>query len=128
MLARLVALSTRTGSLKRMKPFTQIQERGLLALSIFGLIVPNGVFLYFSFMSPAALYAAFNNPIALVFIGEAFLLMLFFAWMIRRSGLRSPGWLAFVLMSIVGSMAFSVPAFLYLASRKARSAPNKAPS
>ena len=56
----------------------------------------------------------------MLFITEAFLLMLFFAWLIRHLGFRSPGWLAFLIMSLVGSMVFSVPAFLYLVSRKAR--------
>ncbi len=103
-----------------MKPFTTSQEKLLLALAVFGLIVPNGFFLYYSFLAPASLYAALSNPIALVFIAEAFLIMFLFAWVIRHFGFRSPGWLAFIIMSLVGSMVFSVPAFLYLASHNAR--------
>ncbi len=103
-----------------MKPFTTAQEKLLLAIAIFGLVVPNGFFLYFSLVAPAALHAALSNPIALVFITEAFLLMFLFAWVIRHLGFRSPGWLAFILMSLLGSMVFSVPAFLYLASHNAR--------
>lgn len=57
---------------------------------------------------------------ALVLITEAFLLMFLFAWLIHHLKFRSPGWLAFIVMSHVGSMVFSVPAFLYLASRNAR--------
>ena len=106
--------------LKEMKPFSRGQEKALLALAIFGIIVPNGVFLYFSLIDATALHEALNNPIALVFMTEAFLLMLLFAWLIRRLGFRSPGWLVFLIMSLVGSMVFSVPAFLYLASRRAR--------
>lgn len=103
-----------------MKPFSETQEKRLLALSIFGFVVPNGLFLYHSLVASAAYHAALANPVALVFIGEAFLLMLLFAWLIHRQGFRSPGWVAFIVMSMVGSMAFSVPAFLYLVSRKAR--------
>lgn len=103
-----------------MKPFSRTQERLLLALAVFGLIVPNGVFLYYSLVAPAALHAALRNPVALVFITEAFLLMFLFAWVIHRLGLRGPGWLGFIVMSLVGSMVFSVPAFLYLASRHAQ--------
>ena len=106
-----------------MKPFTTTQERLLLALSVFGLIVPNGFFLYYSLFAPAALHAAFSNPVALVFMTEAFLLMFLFAWVIRQSGFRSPGWLAFIIMSLFGSMVFSVPAFFYFASRNARKTP-----
>ncbi len=103
-----------------MKPFTPTQEKLLLALAVLGLIVPNGVFLYFSVVASEVLHAALSNPVALVFITEAFLLMFLFAWVIRYSRFRSPGWLAFIVLSLLGSMVFSVPAFLYLASRNAR--------
>jgi hypothetical protein len=105
-----------------MKPFTPTQEKLLLALAIFGLIIPNGFFLYYSLVSPAALHASLSNPVALVFITEAFLLMFLCAWLIHHMGLRSPGWRSFIAMSLVGSMVFSVPAFLYFASRDARKA------
>ena len=103
-----------------MKPFTETQEKLLLGLSIFGLIVPNGVFLYYAFAAQETLHSAMANPVSLVFIIEAFVLMFLFAWLIHRQGIKSPGRFAFVLMSLIGSMAFSVPACLYLASRKAR--------
>ena len=106
-----------------MKPLTTTQDRILLAFAVFGLIVPNGFFLYYSLLAPASFYAALGNPVALVFITEAFSLMILFAWVIRHWGFRSPGWLAFIMMSLVGSMVFSVPAFLFPASRKARKAP-----
>ena len=105
-----------------MKPFTESQEKLLLGLSIFGLSVPNGVFLYYAFTAPAVLQGAMANPVSLVFIVEAFVLMFLFAWLIHRQGIKSPGWFAFILMSLIGSMLFSVPACLYLASRKARQA------
>jgi len=103
-----------------MKSFTETQEKVFLALAIFGLIVPNGFFLYYLLVAPTVLHSALNDPIALVFVSEAFLLMFFFAWLIHHLGFRSPGWLAFILMSLVGSMVFSVPAFLYLTSRNTR--------
>ncbi|MDQ3545452.1 MAG: hypothetical protein M3429_02875, partial [Verrucomicrobiota bacterium] len=104
----------------RMKPFTETQENLFLGMAISGLIVPNGFFLYYSLVAPASLHAALTNPIALVFITEAFVLMFLLSWLIHRWGIRSPGWLAFIVMSLVGSMVFSVPAFLYLTSRNSR--------
>jgi hypothetical protein len=103
-----------------MKPFSITQEKLLGALAVFGLLVPNGFFLYHSLVAPTAFHAALSNPVALVFITEAFLLMFLFAWVIHHLGFRSPGGLAFIVMSLLGSMVFSVPAFLYLASRKVR--------
>jgi uncharacterized PurR-regulated membrane protein YhhQ (DUF165 family) len=101
-----------------MNTFTQVHKKLLLALAIFGMVIPNGLFLYYLFFAPEVVNAAFANPIALVFMMEALLLMILLAWLIHIAGYRSPGWLAFIIMSLLGSMAFSVPAFLYFANRK----------
>jgi hypothetical protein len=92
----------------------------LLALAVFGFLGPNGVFLYYAFAEPAIFRVAMSNPITLVYVLEAFVLVALFAWFFHRNGLRSPGWVAFVLMSLIGSLTFSVPAYLYVASRKAK--------
>lgn len=97
------------------------RERAVLAaLAIFGLVVPNGIFIWYALTPPVLVEAALRNPIALVFIAEAFFLMFLFAWPIGRLGLRRPGRLAFIAMSLIGSMAFSVPAALWLAGRSKR--------
>ncbi|MEX0681775.1 MAG: hypothetical protein WD097_10380 [Balneolales bacterium] len=103
-----------------MKPLNQAQEAALLIIAVFGLIVPNGAFLYYLFIDTSVLVMALSNPVAVVFMSEALVLMVVFAWLIHRLNFQSPGWLAFVIMSLVGSMAFSVPAYLYLISRKIR--------
>jgi hypothetical protein len=105
-----------------MKTFATTEEKLLFALAIFGLVVPNGLFIYYFLFFPAVLWASFSNPIALVFMIEAFVLMILFGWLIHYHDYRSPGWLAFIVMSLIGSMAFSVPFFLYLTSRRARNA------
>lgn len=97
--------------------FTHREAAGLAALAVFGLLVPNGVFIYFFATDPALLRAALTNPLSLVFILEAIFLMFLFAWLVGRMGLRRPSGLAFVMMSLVGSLAFSVPAVLYLAGK-----------
>lgn len=102
-----------------MKPFSILQERMLAILATFGFLVPNGIFVYAS-MQADVLRVALSNPIALMFIIEALFLMALFAWLIHRSGNKYPGWQAFIILSVLGSMAFSVPAYLYLASRRAR--------
>ncbi|MDT0630720.1 hypothetical protein RQM47_07035 [Rubrivirga sp. S365] len=84
----------------------------LWALAFVGLVGLNGPFLYYALFRPDVVAAAQQNPVALVFMAEAFVLVGFGAWGIARLGLRRPGWLAFVALSIAGSLAFSVPAFL----------------
>ena len=85
------------------------------AIGFFGL---NGVFLFYALLRPELMVAALENPISLVFVLEAFLMTGFMAWVIGRLGLKKPGWLAFVILSMVGSLAFSVPSFLLLHLRK----------
>ncbi len=89
----------------------------LLLVSLVGFIVPNGVFLWAALTDADAIRAALSNPIAFAFFLEAVLLMGLFAWLIHRSG-RRPGWLAFIVMSLAGSLAFSVPAWIWLNSRR----------
>ncbi|WOO41638.1 hypothetical protein [Rubellicoccus peritrichatus] len=89
----------------------------LLVAAIFGFLAINCPFLYFAFIEKEAYAEAMSNGIALVFMGEAFLLMIFFAFVIAKSGTKKPGWIFFIVMSILGSLAFSVPLQLYLMSR-----------
>ena len=99
-----------------MKPFvlTRNEAATLAVLALAGLIVPNGIFIYFAATDPALLRAALANPIAAVFIAEAFFMMFLFAWLIGRAGIRTPGPFMFIVLSVIGSMAFSVPAAIYL--------------
>ena len=105
-----------------MFPGSPTQERLLLALAVVGLVGPNGVFLYHAAFHADVLRAALANPIALVFIVEALALMGLFAWLIHRSGQQAPGWKTFIVMSLLGSLLFSVPGFLYLVSRRSERA------
>ena len=97
-----------------MKPFTPSQERGLLALAVFGFLVPNGVFVYELLANPDAVRTSLSNPIAIVLWLEAFILMTLFCFLILKLGNPRPGWVVFLVLSIVGSLACSVPAFLWL--------------
>jgi len=103
-------------------PFTVPQERGLAALAAVGLLALNGVFVYVAILDRDALAAALADPVAWALMAEALLLVALGAALVHRAGLRAPGWKAFVVLSLLGSLAFSVPAFLLLASRRARAA------
>lgn len=94
--------------------FTKNEVRALGLLAVFGLLVPNGVFLYFLFSDSETVRAAMKNPVSLVFVAEAFFLMFLFAWLLAKAGIRRPSAGIFVVMSLIGSMVFSVPAALYL--------------
>ena len=89
----------------------------LLVSAILGFLLINCPFLYYALIATEIYAEGIENGFALVFIGEAFLLLVFFALVIAKMGWRKPGWIFFVIMSIMGSLAFSVPLQLYLMSR-----------
>ena len=89
-----------------------------LVASIVGFVLINLPFLYYAFIETAVYDAAMANPLALVFMVEAFLLLALFAFLIAKLGWKRPGWGLFIVLSILGSMAFSVPFMLYLHIRK----------
>jgi hypothetical protein len=100
--------------LSRLRPL-----RGLfLVCAIVGFLGVNLPFLYYMLFDKLVYNTAMMNGVALIFIVEAMLLMLFFAFLVARLGWKRPGWLWFIVLSLVGSMAFSVPLMLYFQTGK----------
>lgn len=85
-----------------------------LIAAIFGFLAINGPFLYFALIDTATYHQAMSNGMALLFISEAFLLMFFLAFIIAKMGWKKPGWIFFIAMSCIGSLAFSIPLQIYL--------------
>lgn len=90
----------------------------LWGVSVVGLFGVNGVFLYYALSQPGMMMGALRNPISAAFIGEALLMTALLAWIVGVSNVEKPGWGLFILFSLMGSLAFSVPAFLLLHLRK----------
>lgn len=93
-------------------------KTAFLIISIFGFTLINLPFLYYAFIDREVYFQAMNNGMALLFMTEAFLLMFFLAFLIAKMKIKKPGWLFFIIMSILGSLAFSIPFQLYLIARK----------
>lgn len=89
--------------MKTLQPFPQLLSpriRMVLAIvAVTGLLGPNGWFLWKVATEFSVVQATLNDPIALVFIGEAFALMLLYAALIRAMRQR-PGALVFLAMSL----------------------------
>jgi hypothetical protein len=83
----------------------------LWALAGAGLIGANGAFIY-GLMRPGTLADALSNPIALSFVVEALALMGVLAYLMTRWGVTRLSWPWFVVLSLVGSMAFALPIVL----------------
>ena len=90
----------------------------LLAIALFGLVVPNGIFLYASFHDPNGCGGVAHNLLASSFMLDAFLVtgILSYAFAMRPIGpIR---WYWFSLMSLFGGLAFSLPLYWWLNSRR----------
>jgi hypothetical protein len=90
-----------------------VTERAVLwTLAVIGGVGLNTAFLYGLLVEPAMLTSALANPLSLAFIVESLLLMGVFAHLLTKWGVSKwhGGW--FVLLSLLGGMAFALPIVL----------------
>jgi cytochrome bd-type quinol oxidase subunit 2 len=99
--------------------FSPAERIGLIVLAIVSLVGINGVFLWSMTNRPDALQEAMANPVSAAFLVEALVLVLLLAWLFRKWGVSRLGWVWFVLLSFVGSLAFAIP-FVLLFPRRGR--------
>lgn len=91
----------------------------LWCLAVFSFFAVNGAFMYGLLFQPDAVVAALTNPIAAAFIIEALVLMGTFAYLLTKWGVGRLHWGWFIVLSLLGSMAFALPIVL-LWPRRAR--------
>jgi hypothetical protein len=89
----------------------------LMATALFGLLGPNGVFLYFAMFRRQEFFAAMSNPITLAFIVEAFVVTGILTTFIARRFSGPWGWKTFLLLSLTGGLGFSIPFFVIINSQ-----------
>ena len=85
----------------------------LLFVSIAALLGPNGMYLYSAITNPELNQQAFQNPISLAFIIEAMMLLGLFLWYVFKETKSWSKVIIYLTLSFVGSLAFSLPLFLY---------------
>lgn len=88
------------------------ERRWLWAVAALGFLGVNGTFLYGFFFVPGATAEALTNPVSLAFLVEATILLVLLAYLLGKWGVSRLGWIWFVLLSLVGSIAFALPAVL----------------
>lgn len=88
-------------------------------LALVGVVGLNTVFLYGLLVQPEMLDAALSNPVSAAFIIESLLLMCVFAYLLAKWGVSRLHWGWFIVLSLLGSMAFALPIVL-LWKRKGR--------
>lgn len=98
--------------------FTKRQRSWLWVVAILGFVGPNGVFLYCALYRWSDLLAALNNPVALAFIGDTFVAMALLAYLFAKWGVGRLPSIWFIILSLVGGLMFSIPAFVLIGSRE----------
>ena len=91
----------------------------LLGFALLALLGPNGLYLYFAVTQPELNATALANPIALAFMIEAMMLLVLFLMYVFH---RTRSWwqvTLYLVLAFLGSLAFSLPLFLYRESRRA---------
>jgi hypothetical protein len=87
------------------------------AIGLFGI---NGLFLYSVFVHPEQIREAQANLYAMAFVLEAFVLLPVLCFLISAAKLKSLGWKSFLVLSLLGSLVFSIPLSVLLWNRKGR--------
>ena len=90
----------------------------LLAVAFFGLVVPNNMFLYASLHDPNGCGGVAQNLLASSFMLDAFLAMGILACFLAMRPIGPVKWYWFILLSLLGGMAFSLPLYWWLNLRR----------
>jgi hypothetical protein len=94
--------------------------RWMLGVAMFGLLVPNGLFLYWLFFEQPTVSAVVGDHLALAFMIDAALILVVFAGHVATAPGYTVGWGWFVVLSVVGGIGFSIPVYLWLNARAGR--------
>jgi hypothetical protein len=83
------------------------------------LLVPGGLSLYAVIRDFGSLTAAFSDRLALAFFIDLVLSTLMLAYLFARKPIGPIKWPWFIALSFLGTLAFSIPIFLWLNWRRA---------
>jgi hypothetical protein len=89
----------------------------LSIVSAIGLFIINSMFIYSLLLRSDLITNAYDNLFAMTFMLEAFILLPLFCLLIHAAKLKSPDWKVFLLFSLGGSLAFSIPFSILLWNR-----------
>ena len=90
------------------------EERVLLAIALFGLIVPNNLFVYWLLHDFAGWDSVVHDRLALAFILDAFLALGVLAYFFAVRPIGPVKWYWFVGLSVLGGLGFSLPLYWWL--------------
>lgn len=98
--------------------YSRRERTWLWGLAAFGFLGVNAAFLYGAVLQPELLRQAWENPLAAAFMVEAFVLVALLAYLFAKWGVSRIRWEWFVLLALLGSLAFAIPVALLFPGRE----------
>jgi hypothetical protein len=89
----------------------------LLLIALFGLFIPNGLFVYWLFTEFHSITDVTGNHLALGFMIEAFVMLGLLAYWFAKNPPGNVKWYWFVVLSLIGGLGFGLPFFWWLNKR-----------
>ena len=89
----------------------------LVLVALFGLFVPNGIFVYWLLTEFDGVGGVIANRLALAFIIEAFMVLAIMAYYFARNPIGPVPWYWFVVLSLIGGLGFGIPFYYWLNKR-----------
>ena len=86
----------------------------LLLIALIGLVIPNGLFIYWALFEFHGLRPVLEDKLAVAFILDALLALLVLSVYFAKRPIGSIHWRWFVVLSLVGGLGFSLPLFFWL--------------
>ena len=86
----------------------------LVLLAVIGLLAPGGLFLYWLLNDYSSLSAALSDRMALAFFLDLLMSTFLLAYLFAKRPLGPVKWPWFVALSLLGTLAFSIPLFIWL--------------
>jgi hypothetical protein len=89
----------------------------LLLISVFGLVVPNGFFVYWLLYEFRGVGPVLEDKLALAFILDVTVALILLAMYFARHPIGPRKWYWFVVLSLIGGLGFSLPMYYWLNRR-----------
>ena len=86
----------------------------LVLLAVVGMLAPGGLFVYWLFNDYSSLSAALSDRMALAFFVDLLMSTFVLAYLFARKPLGPVKWPWFLALSLFGTLAFSIPLFVWL--------------
>ena len=90
----------------------------LLLVALFGLLVPNSIFIYWLIYEHKHVSDFWDDRLTLAFIIDALMLLIILAVYFARNPIGKIKCYWFVVLSLVGGLGFSLPFYWWLNKRK----------